>query len=747
MAGSTGRKISTFIELGGEQAFKKAVSDAARSVQVLNAGMKAATAEFEATGDAQTYLTNKAETLRAKMEEQKKYIDLLNYGMDEYVAMGEKGAKKADEQAIKIANATVALQKMKAELEDVESGEAAFQHEMKQAEAQMGALDASLKALEAEYKATGNATQYFADKNTLLHSRIAQQESIVKGLDDAVRRSASRYGEASAETEQYRAKLATATAKLFDMRRELETADREAEEFGRDSVKVGRQIENGIGDGAEEAQKSMKGLIEQMQEDIGSIKGSVAFTVTNQVINTVTGAFNNLQNFVTSNQEYRRKVANFEAAARIGNHSIEEMRKVAVRLGAFLGDYDTAMQAVTTLMQTGMTGSGISRAADLFAYFNKMLGEEAKVEDLAESFQESVNTGKATGKLAELAGRLGTYGISEDGLNAILGKSGTIESKALNALTYLSKAYDSKIDEIYDEQTKSLQEAAAAQIELNQAYADLAEAMEPFSTWITQKTTDGVKAIKTAFDLAMGKVEEAAKEMGIDTEKTPIEDTMQAMYGVETPLPALGEGDGFFGYIKQAWEEFKKDIFDKKSTEADGENAGSGIAEGAEKALEDARPTVQDVIDSWWATDGTNEEKSKAAKTLIDQMKPTTEEIAELTEMFSQIGADINLIFGTVEENSGTSGSNVGTSFGNGFRAAMGPVVRDAWTYANQINAALASIGSGLGNVPIYGGGYRAAANGGGNLNINLTSNIGLNGRNIARTVDRYQGKIANRLS
>lgn len=741
MAGSTGRKISTFIELGGEQAFKKAVSDAARSVQVLNAGMKAATAEFEATGDAQTYLTNKAETLRAKMEEQKKYIDLLNYGMDEYVAMGEKGARKADEQAIKIANATVALQKMKAELEDVESGEAAFQHEMKQAEAQMGALDASLKALEAEYKATGNATQYFADKNTLLHSRIAQQESIVKELDDAVRRSASRYGEASAETEQYRAKLATATAKLFDMRRELETADREAEEFGRDSVKVGRQIENGIGDGAEEAQKSMKGLIEQMQEDIGSIKGSVAFTVTNQVINTVTGAFNNLQNFVTSNQEYRRRVANFEAAARMGNHSIEEMRKVAASLGAFLGDYDTAMQAVTTLMQTGMTGSGISRAADLFEYFNKMLGEEAKVEDLAESFQESVATGKATGKIAELAGRLGTYGISEDGLNAILGKSGTIESKALNALTYLSKAYDSKIEEIYDEQTKSLQEAAAAQIELNQAYADLAEAMEPFSTWITQKTTDGVKAIKTAFDLAMGKVEEAAKEMGIDTEKTPIEDTTQALYGVEAPLPALGEGDGFFGYIKQAWEGFKED------GEKAGQKAATEYTDALIEELEGKRPTVQDIIDTYWQVAGTEGDAEASVNKLIEQMNPTDAEIEEIKERFSQIGADINLIFGTVEENSGTSGSNAGTSFGNGFRAAMGPVVRDAWTYANQINAALASIGSGLGNVPIYGGGYRAATNGGGNLNINLTSNIGLNGRNIARTVDRYQGKIANRLS
>ena len=37
MAGSTGRKISTFIELGGEQAFRQAMNEAARSVRVLDA--------------------------------------------------------------------------------------------------------------------------------------------------------------------------------------------------------------------------------------------------------------------------------------------------------------------------------------------------------------------------------------------------------------------------------------------------------------------------------------------------------------------------------------------------------------------------------------------------------------------------------------------------------------------------------------------------------------------------------------
>ena len=208
------------------------------------------------------------------------------------------------------------------------------------------------------------------------------------------------------------------------------------------------------------------------------------------------------------------------------------------------------------------------------------------------------------------------------------------------------------------------------------------------------------------------------------------------------------EEQGQENNFQNGWLSFWNiNIGQKESAEDSGQKEGKAYTDAIIEELEGKKPTVQDIIDTYWQVAGTEGDAEASVNKLIEQMNPTDAEIEEIKERFSQIGADINLIFGTVEENSVTSGSNAGTSFGNGFRAAMGPVVRDAWTYANQINAALASIGSGLGNVPIYGGGYRAAANGGGNLNINLTSNIGLNGRNIARTVDRYQGKIANRLS
>ena len=47
------RDIKTRFKLEGEQEFKRAMSDAASAVKVLNSEEKLAKAQFEATGDAQ----------------------------------------------------------------------------------------------------------------------------------------------------------------------------------------------------------------------------------------------------------------------------------------------------------------------------------------------------------------------------------------------------------------------------------------------------------------------------------------------------------------------------------------------------------------------------------------------------------------------------------------------------------------------------------------------------------------------
>jgi len=151
-------------------------------------------------------------------------------------------------------------------------GEKAFRQAVNDASRAMRVMNAELKAIGAEFGVTGDKQQFLTQKSNNLRQAIAQQEQIVNALSGAVSDSAQKYGDAARQTDVYRIRLANATAALNRMKQELAATDREAEELGRDSTRVGRQIEDGIGDGAREAQESLSDMMRQMQEDIGSIK-------------------------------------------------------------------------------------------------------------------------------------------------------------------------------------------------------------------------------------------------------------------------------------------------------------------------------------------------------------------------------------------------------------------------------------------------------------------------------------------
>ena len=641
MAGSTGRKISTFIELGGEQAFRQAMNEAARSVRVLDADMKAVSSEFKTTGDAQ---------------------------------------------------------------------------------------------------------QYMADKSALLRSKIEQQEKIVKMLSEAVKASAGQYGEASAKTDGYRIKLSNATAKLFDMRRELETADREAEEFGRDSVKVGRQIERGIGEGAEDAQKSMKGLIEQMQADIGSIKGSATFSVISQVGQTVVSAVQGITNFVTSNRDYRRQLSYLRSAAETAGYDWQEIIKLNNEIGAFTGDMDGAAEATANLMQTGLNMDWLGTAVDMFEGASTLWQQTLKMENLAESFQETIATGEGTGAFAELVERLGG---DLEALKAVLGDAETEEEKAKAALAYVSGFGLLQTAEAYKEKNSEMLEAQQAEIELAQAWADLSEELEPIVTEITKSMNFVVDQITDAV--------ERAKKSGLLGLVGPGETGNSDLYDENGNLNSeVAKAWGFSKEETELWntEKSQKNRESEKAVEEAARSQAKEYADAAIQELDGRRPEINDIIQAAFGP-GNEEENRAAAVAMIQAMQPTEEEKTELYNALTSMGIDAAMLFDeafstsmdTAAQNAYTSGVNAGNMLNSGLNASLSGALDTAVNYASQINAALASIGAGALDAPIYGAGYHInGASGGGIPGINFTSQIKLNGRQIAQVVDRYQGRKSSRL-
>ena len=114
------REIKTRFSLEGEQGFKKAMSDAASSIKVLNSEQKLAKAQFEATGDAQQYAADQARILKEQIEHQKRAVKAAEDAVAELTRNGvEPNSKQMQTWKTRLNNAQTALYNMQGRLNKV----------------------------------------------------------------------------------------------------------------------------------------------------------------------------------------------------------------------------------------------------------------------------------------------------------------------------------------------------------------------------------------------------------------------------------------------------------------------------------------------------------------------------------------------------------------------------------------------------------------------------------------------------
>lgn len=629
-------------------------------------------------------------------------------------------------------------------------GEKEFKQAIADINRNMRVMSADLKATEAEYKATGDAQLYYSKKSQNLREQLALQQDAIDEMRTALQKSKEAYQGVGPKVDEWRIKLSNAIAKQNQLKKSLADTDREAEEFGRDSKRVGKQIENGIGDGAEEANRSVKDLIESLQQDVGSIKGSMAFQVASTVTQGVVNVVQSVGDFVDSNRDYRRAMAQFEQAAKAGGYNKAAMQDMLFSLAAFTGDFDGAKEAVSNLMRVGLDAQWMGTAADLFSYASMVFQDTLKLENLSESFQETVATGKPTGAFGEFVERMGG---NLDELTKVMEDADTAEERAQAALTYAApKGYKETLNE-YNERNAALQEAEKAKLELAQAWADVAEELEPIVTKITQVLTKVVGMLGDAVKLIKGDVAGYAEQLGMTEED--FRDEMTKKTG-----NAGWQGDGKTLRFDEAGDALKNivnGIFGGGDAEKAGESDGKTYANAFGTAVADAldADTLEMALENLQAawTLGGEEEAQKR----LEQMGFTAEQKQQLIDEMGKLGLDMSSSLDTsmteglsgAASNAKISGQNVGTQLANGLAFGLSGAYNTAVEYVNAINSLL----SGLGGDPTFGlsaGGYYNGL-GGGTSRINVTVPLSINGREIARAtlsnLNSMQGARASRAS
>lgn len=504
-------------------------------------------------------------------------------------------------------------------------GERAFNKAVTEAGRNMRVMASDMKAAASEFNLTGDEMEYLGRKSKSLNSQIEQQKEIIKALETAVADSAKAYGDASSKTDGYRIKLNNAKASLSKLESELGKTQKEAEELGRDSMRVGRQLEEGIGESAEEVGDKLQNMTKQVETGLSDISGSVQFSAFKDAYDMASGAMDSVASFVESTEDYRRQLSFLKQNAEDSGFDFSYIKEQLFGIASLTGDVDGAFEAISNLMAAGFDGKELEEAIDLIAGAVIRFPETMKFENLAESLQESVKSGSATGAYAELLERLG---VNLDDVNQALANAKTEEERQQIALAYLNKHGLEDTVKNYKDMNANMLAAEEAQLKYNESLASLGEALEPVATkWVEFKTSiaNGVTGlINGGFD------------SWVEDVKTDLEDVRTSMDNWMRELVGEDLYDKWFGK--------------KNKPGTPGEYAGlAELGEAQGKTYGSAY--------------------GAAAQAEVEQAIATLDELAS--------------------ENATTIGSNVSVGMGNGIAESAGTAVAEANSLWESIKAAL----------------------------------------------------------
>ena len=185
---------------------------------------------------------------------------------------------------------------------------------------------------------------------------------------------------------------------------------------------------------------------------------------------------------VPATEELRTSLSMLENNARQAGVGVDATKKAFEDLYVVSGETDSSVEAVSNLLQSGFTESNLQKAVEGLANAATTFPDTIKIESLADSLQETIATGSATGQFAELLDRMG---IGAENFSESLALCTDQTQKQQLALSVLVDGPLHGAYEGWKQNNESLTENREATIRFQQAMADLAETILPAITSIT----------------------------------------------------------------------------------------------------------------------------------------------------------------------------------------------------------------------------------------------------------------------
>lgn len=409
-------------------------------------------------------------------------------------------------------------------------GEQEYKKQLAAVNRELGNLGAEMKLVDAQFKGQANSSEALRAKHNLLKQSIEQQVGKIVSLQGAVEEATAAFGEADSRTDSYRRQLLsaeTALAKLNDELSENDKLLKEAEDSADGCAKsidgYGKAVKDAAGktDDLDDGLGGIGGALRDLRNEDGSFNlGGVTSALSNLKGLLVGGAIvtgakavkDAIFEIVESTEEYRESTGKLEVAFEQAGYSAEQAEAIFTRFYEVTGDTEASVTAANNLATLRLSFEDLKVMVDAVTGANILLGDSVPIDSLAESIADTVTLGKVTGNLADVLNRAGS---NEDEFNELLASTNSAAERTNIIMSALSTGGMVEASNSFRETSADIIEMHRAQLELNQAMAELGELLTPIAAGIIGFTADiveGVTAAITAISDLISKIREAREE-------------------------------------------------------------------------------------------------------------------------------------------------------------------------------------------------------------------------------------------
>lgn len=274
------------------------------------------------------------------------------------------------------------------------------------------------------------------------------------------------------------------------------------------------------------------------------------------IVEGAKGLLSGLKDVAEESKELNMDLSRLDQNARESGVGIDAAREAYKEFAAQSGETDSAIEGVSNLLQAGFTESNLQKAVEGLSGAALRFPDTLKIESLADSLQETLASGSATGQFAELLDRLG---VGAESFSEELAKCGTEAEKQNLVLQTLSEQGLNNSYNAWKQNNEALYESNQAQLDLQEQTAELGEVLMPVFTKLTEITVGLLEAFNGLDDNTQRLVLGAVGLVAVLGTVLPLiggisngVTGMSSLFGVltNTVLPALQNGfSTVFGFI------------------------------------------------------------------------------------------------------------------------------------------------------------------------------------------------------